>query len=296
LAILLIGISAFMHAGWNLLAHSRRSDTVLFLRSTLITGLIGIVPVVIIELQGPAFPPQVWGLLALTGVFQSFYFLGLTMGYRMGEFTVIYPLARALPVLFLAFVDMARGRMPAPLGWLGMGLVIVGCALIPLESLQVVSLARYRNRAFIWVLVTALGTVGYTTIDKIAAEALPLGPASAGRYVIFETIATLPFLWLALRVAGQATQFGAVKATDGKQEWRWAAMASVFITGAYFLVLWAYQLSPFASYISALRQFSIVIGVVAAAVLLHEPARGLRIGAAVVIAVGIVCITFAAIG
>lgn len=291
LPFLLIGISAFVHAGWNLLAHSRRSDATLFLRATIVTGIIGILPALAAEWLGPAFPLQVWGLLALTGIFQALYYLGLTMGYRSGDFTVIYPLARALPVLFLAFIDMARGRMPAPLGWLGMGLVFAGCALVPLESLRVVSFARYRNRAFIWVLVTALGTVGYTTIDKIAAEALPPGPASAARYAIFEAIASIPYLWLALRLAGER-----IGAAHGIREWRWAAFAGVFITGAYFLVLWAYQLSPFASYISALRQFSIVIGVAAAALLFHEPARGLRIGAALVIAVGIVCITVAAAG
>jgi drug/metabolite transporter (DMT)-like permease len=43
----------------------------------------------------------------------------------------------------------------------------------------------------------------------------------------------------------------------------------------------------------ALRQFSIVIGVVVAVFLFHEPARGLRIGAALTIAVGIACIALA---
>ncbi len=279
-----------MHAGWNLLAHSRRSDVTLFLRTTLVSAVVGLVPVMLLQWQGPAFPLEVWGLLAITGAFQALYFLGLTLGYRIGDFTVIYPLARALPVLFLALIDIARGRMPAPLGWLGMLLVFAGCAIVPLESLRMVSLARYRNRAFIWVLVTALGTVGYTTIDKIAAEALPPGPLSAAQYAIVETIATLPFLWLALKLAGQK-----LNGAHGVAEWRFAALAAVFITGAYFLVLWAYQLNPFASYISALRQFSIVIGVVAASVLFHEPARRLRIGAAVVIALGIICIALASL-
>lgn len=289
LPFLLIGVSAFVHAGWNLLAHAHRSDATLFLRASIVTVLLGIIPALLAEGLGPGFPPQVWALLAFTGLFQALYYTGLMFGYRNGDFTVIYPLARALPVLFLGFIDMARGRMPSLLGWLGMGLVILGCALVPLESLRGISLARYRNRAFIWVLVTALGTVGYTTIDKIAAEALPAGPATAARYVIFEAAASIPFLWLALRLAGER-----LSASKGWRDWRWAAIASVFITGAYFLVLWAYQLSPYASYIAALRQFSIVIGVASAALFLHEPARGLRLGATVTITLGIVCITFAA--
>ena len=290
LPILLIGISAFMHAGWNLLAHSQRSDGVLFLRISLLTGLIGFVPALLAELRGPPFPGQVWGLLLLTGACQALYFLGLTMGYRSGEFTIVYPLARALPVLFLAFVDLARGRTPAPLGWAGMGLVIAGCAAAPLESLRSITFARYRSRAMIWVVVTALGTLGYTTIDKIAAEALPPGPIMAARYEVFESIATVPYLWLALWLARQR-----INHANGSSGWKWALVAALFIFGAYWLVLWAYQLSPYASYIAALRQFSIVIGVIAAAVLLREPARALRIGAALIIALGIICISVAAI-
>jgi drug/metabolite transporter (DMT)-like permease len=103
-------------------------------------------------------------------------------------------------------------------------------------------------------------------------------------------MATLPFLWLAFKLAMRG---GNSVSEDGG--WKWAALAALFIFGAYWLVLWAYQLSPYASYISALRQFSIVIGVVAAAVILHEPARGLRIGAALVIASGIVCISLSAL-
>ncbi len=287
MTIVLIGISVFMHAGWNLLAHARRSDGMLLMRAMLITGLIGALPALILEWRGPAFPAQVWGLLALTGICQAVYFFGLTKGYSRGDFTVVYPLARALPVLFLALVDLARGRVPSLLGWAGMLLVVAGCALAPLESLRGITLARYRSRALLWVLVTALGTVGYTAIDKIAAEALPPGPLTAARYQVVEVIATIPFLWLALRLAGQ-------RLTErGEAQWRWAAVAALFIFGAYWLVLWAYQLSPFASYISALRQFSIVIGVVVAAVVLHEPAPWLRIGAALVIVAGIVCIAFA---
>jgi drug/metabolite transporter (DMT)-like permease len=65
------------------------------------------------------------------------------------------------------------------------------------------------------------------------------------------------------------------------------------VFGAYWLVLFAYQLSPYASYVLALRQLSIVIGAVAGTVLFHEPARGLRVGAALVILAGAACIALA---
>ncbi|MCL5996884.1 MAG: GRP family sugar transporter [Chloroflexi bacterium] len=288
LPVVLIAISAFLHAGWNLLAHSRRSDGALFLHISITTGAVGLVPAILGELHAP-FPAHVWGLLILTGAFEALYYLGLTMGYRSGEFTVVYPLARALPVLLLVVVDLARGRVPSPLGWAGMALVVSGCALAPLTSLRTASLASYRNRAMLWVIVTALGTVGYTTVDKIAAEALAPGPLTAARYAIWEAVTTVPFLWLALKWIGKRAN-----PAGSRESWAWAITAALFVFGAYSLVLWAYQLSPYASYVNALRQLSIVIGVVAAIVMLRQPAPRLRILAAGVITIGIILISVAA--
>ena len=107
---------------------------------------------------------------------------------------------------------------------------------------------------------------------------------------MWEAISTVPYLWLILRLIGQR-----LAKSDGLAGWRWAAIAAIFIFGAYWLVLWAYQLSPYASYIAALRQLSIVIGVLAAATLLHERTPALRVAAAFSIAMGIICISLAAL-
>ncbi len=119
-ALGLVFLSTILHASWNLLAHARRNDQTLFLRAALVTGLVGLGPVLWSEWTGSnRFPPMVWLLLVITGLFQGLYFLGLTRGYGSGDFTVVYPVARALPVLILALVDAGRGQVPSALGWLG---------------------------------------------------------------------------------------------------------------------------------------------------------------------------------
>jgi hypothetical protein len=157
------------------------------------------------------------------------------------------------------------------------------------------TLAWYRNRAMLWVFVTALGTVGYTTVDKLAAEGLAPGPISAARYAVWEAVMTIPILWAALKLIVERT--GVESSRSGLGDWGWALVAALFIFCAYWLVLWAYQLSPYTSYVSALRQFSIVIGVVAVIVLARrraEPAPPwLRAVAAAVITLGILCISMA---
>jgi drug/metabolite transporter (DMT)-like permease len=286
----LVFISVFLHAGWNLMAHAYRADDAFFVRASLVIGLAGIGPVLWLELTGDTpFPPLVWGLLALTGICQGFYFLGLTRAYHSGDFSVVYPVARALPVVILVLVDIVRGRYPSALGWLGIALVVAGCFVSPLESLRGIHWRRYVNATGGWILVTALAGAGYSTIDKLAAEQLAPGAASAARYGLVETLLAGVYLWLLLRLTGSTGY------ANGPWQRRWgrAALAGSIIFTAYWLILWAFQLSPLVSYVVALRQFSIVIGVVAAAILFHEPAPRLRIGAAIVIAAGVAMISLA---
>lgn len=287
LAILLILISTFLHAGWNLLLRSRRDDDTV-LRASMVIVVVGLGPALLAEFLGTRFPAQVWAYLVITGIFEALYNLGLSRGYQTGEFSFVYPLARALPILILAGADVIRGQQPSPLAWLGMVLVSVGCMLIPLDSVGRLTLARYWNRAAFWVVVTAIGTVGYTLVDKLAAELIEPGPDTAARYMVYSTAFTVVAYWLIFKLMRQP-----LGRKNGGTGWRGPAIAGAAMFGAYWLVLWSYQLSQQTSYVVALRQFSIVIGVVIGVFAFNEPAPLFRIGAAMMIAVGIAGIALA---
>ncbi len=280
-AIILIVISTFVHAGWNMLVRSRQSSYT-FLRITIVISVVGIGPALLAEFWGTHFPLQVWFYLGLAGIFQAIYYLGLTQGYQSGDFTVVYPVARALPILLIALADVARGRAPSAIAWLGMVAVSLGCMVTPLESWQNFKIGYYWNRTMIWIVVTALGIVGYTVVDKAAAELIEPGPWTAARYGVYETILSGVAYWLILKGLGQPTG-----EPSGWQGWKWPSLGAIGVFGAYWLILWSYQLSPQASYVVALRQLSIVIGVALGSMLFREPAPALRLSAAVVIAVGV---------
>lgn len=281
LAIFLILLSTFLHAGWNLVFRNRQSDYA-FLHITIVTSVVGLAPALAAEFGPRPLLVHVWGYLLLAGLFQAVYYLGLTQGYRHGDFTVVYPIARTLPVLLVAVGDVARGRAPSLVGWLGMILVSLGCIFIPLESWRGFSRERFWNRAMLWVAVTALGIVGYTLTDKIAAEFIIPGPWSAARYAVYEAAASAVVYGFILKwfVRPGSSQ-------TGWSDWSWAILAAMGVFGAYWLILWSYQLASQASYVVALRQFSIIIGVVLGAIFLREVAPMLRLSAACVIVVGI---------
>ena len=286
LPIVLILVSTFLHAAWNLLAHTRRDDEALFVRANLLAGLLGLAPVLWLEFNHP-MPAAIWPLVLATGLFQGIYFIGLTMGYRSGDFSIVYPLARALPVLALAMLDMAQGHPPSLPGWLGIALVCGGCLLMPLQSLRAIRREHYLNRTLFWVAVTAAGTVGYTGVDKAAMDLLPPGLESALRYAVLQWLATVPFLWIGLRWIGRSSP-----PVAGKNDWRNAAIAAALMSTAYVVILWVYPMVPQASYVVALRQFSIVIGVVAAMTIFREPPNGFRLITALVVTVGIMLVGF----
>ncbi len=272
-----------------------------------VTVFVGIVPVVAIQIVQEPVTGSVWGLLFITGMFQALYQTGLTFAYQTGDFTMVYPVARALPVLALALVDVLRGRAPTPLAWLGMVMVFLGCALMPHTSLRTLRWNAYRHRALFWVLVIAFSTVGYSTVDKVAAEQMSPGPLSAACYYFWQmAFAALP---LALLIRLRAKSDGKHRLSSAlrrrayaqkrsvwieglRSEWLWPAVVGIGMFASYWLILWAYQVSLRVSYVVALRQFSIVFGVVLGAIIFREPAPGLRIVTACVIVVGMICIAF----
>ncbi|MFZ4656562.1 MAG: EamA family transporter [Caldilineaceae bacterium] len=282
--LLLVFTSAIIHASWNLMVRARGANQML-LRVPLLITIIGLLPALWLEWTTQPFSPFVWAMLIITSIFQSFYYLGLLRGYEYGDFTMVYPIVRALPVLFIAIFDTLRGNQPHPAAWLGMVLVSMGCLVIPHTSFRNLQLGVYRNRVMGWVLLAAIGTVGYSVVDKLAAEQMAPGAITAARYYVYESAFTFLMLWATLRFQGLPTGLEKLRS-----DWPWSTVAAIGVFSSYWLILWAYQISIQASTIVAMRQISIVIGAVAGSLLFREPARHLRITAAAMITLGVILI------
>ena len=282
--IILVLASTFMHAGWNLLSTYERSERIFYKRMLIAVIVIGLVPAVVTEIITRSITPLAWLCLVGSGICAAIYLYGLARGYEMTDFTVVYPLARALPVIFVAIADVLRGRYLTPLGWVGILFVSLGCLLVPLRSFTDIHLTNYFNRASVWVLVAAMGSVGYTLLDKYAAEVIQQGAGTAARYGYFYYLLTYPpyIFFLSIFRKGEEP-----KPTAG---WKLAIIAGFLGFAAYWLILWAYQLIPNASYIVAFRQFSIVIGAIIAFRIYGEGGVAVRMTGATLITFGLILI------
>ena len=283
-AVGLIVISAFMHAGWNLLSRHQMRPVLFLYRLLAVVSAAGLVPAVVSETLTRSMPPAAWLCATGSGLCCGVYYYGLARAYHAADFTTTYPLVRALPVLLVALADVLLGRYPTPAGWTGLVLVVAGCLLTPLRSFRDVRFARYWNHSFLWILLAALGTVGYSILDKQAAEIVQPGPATALRYCYFYFVVS----WLSLAVIVHG--FDRQQLRDGPVRWSKATLGAVLNFGGYSLVLWAYQLSRHVSYVLALRQFSIVIGVILAFNLFREQGRAVRLTGTACILAGMLLI------
>lgn len=287
IAVTLILTSCTMHAGWNLMirGHAGAARMRFVARMLLVAAAAGLVPATVSELLARSLTGRAWLCVAGSGACCGAYYYALARAYGSSDFTVVYPVARSLPVLLIAAADVLRGRMPSPLGWAGLVLVVGGCFLAPLHAFGDVRLRRYLNRGVAWMALTAMGTVGYTLLDKLAAEAVTPGAATAARYGYFF------FLGSYVTYVALVKLFPVGRDRPGRPiAWRPAVVAGVLNFGAYWLVLWAYQLARRASYVVALRQFSIVLGVVAAFAIYREKGLFVRLAGTLLIAAGLVLI------
>jgi len=284
-AVCLLIVSTFMHAAWNVLVRRRGGVAACIWRMQVAVVVAGAIPALAALLATRCLTSTALLCLLGSGLSCGFYYVFLGRGYESADFTTVYPVARSLPVLLVALGDTLRGRPPTTAGWLGMALVALGCLLVPLESFRRVDWRIYFRRSSVWILLTALGTVGYSLFDKLGTESIARGPMPAAVYgYVFFVTAALSY-WALQRLLGAR---GRVSREVG---WKTPALAGLLGFLAYWLVLWAYQFTAQASYVVAFRQFSIVIGVVLGLVVFRETGRTVRLVGSVVITAGLVLLT-----
>ncbi|HEX3781349.1 MAG TPA: EamA family transporter [Pseudonocardiaceae bacterium] len=274
-AVGLILVAAFAHAGWNVAAKRAGQGGVTFVWLCLTVSAAIVVPLAAISLVLTHQPLQ-WHWLpisAVSGLFQVSYFLLLQRGYAIGDMSVVYPLARGTgPLLSVVLAIVLLHERVGLLGLVGAGVVIAGVLVIGTAT----GGAPTRLAASVgYALATGVMIAGYTLWDANAVTVLGVPPLIefVGGSVV-EAIVLAPFA-LANR---------AKVAVNWREHRREALIVAVFSPLAYVLVLYAMRLAPVAL-VAPARELSIVIGSVVAWRYFHEPEPVRRLtGAAIVLA------------
>jgi len=288
-AIILILMSALLHAGWNLISKRSSPSAAFFLTATSIGAWIFFPWVVIYSEIVYTMPGLVWALLALTGLFQAIYCIALAAAYRHGDLSTSYPIARSLPVLLVPLVTMLLGRGELLGGWFMAGavLVLAGGALVSTEEIFLLRNRPLLRSALPMALLAAIGTTGYSMVDD---RALRIFRGSLGE--LYGTVPiTLVYAFLeALACAGWLGIFVVLQGKSSKGRhvsfW-WAAVTGVLMYLTYGMVLLSMAFARDVSLIVAFRQVSILAGAFMGLFFLKEAAHRLKIMGLVILFAGL---------
>jgi uncharacterized membrane protein len=282
LALTLILISAVIHASWNLLAKRAAGGAAfVWLFCALSAGIYLPIAVVAVVVQKPHLGWLQWVFIAGSVGLHTFYFLSLQRGYRVGDLSLVYPLARGTgPLLSTLAAIVFLGERPTPLALLGALLVVLCVFVMAGGGFGLASDNPKVRWALRYGLLTGSVIACYTLWDKHGVAALAIPPLilnwcnDLGRTLVLAPVALrrwdeVKFYWTRHRFE--------------------ALGIAILSPLSYILVLFAMQTTP-VSYVAPAREISILVGAILGAKFLAEGDVKRRLMAASGMVLGVIAL------
>lgn len=279
--LLLLFLSAILHAGWNLLL-KRSPDKVVF--TWLAMAVSAILASPILFLMDFQLSSRALFYLLISAAAECAYFITLSKAYTIGDISIVYPMTRGSAPLYIAL--WGRWLLHERLhrwGWLGLLLIVLGIYVINARSVSDLlrPLRTLRHRPAYWALLAGFCTSLYSLADKLGVMLVPppvFITLSFGLTALFLT----PYLGCVRPRAVVLTEI----------RWRGGAMVAgaLMVMAAYLMVLYALTRADL-SRIGAAREMSIVFGALLGRLVLHEGFGLVRTGSAVLIFAGVFLIS-----
>ncbi len=264
LALALVLTAAALHAGWNI-AVKESGDRIVSSWSIVAVGAVLGSPLLLFR----DLPAEVLPNLLASAVFEIGYLYTLAVGYERGDLSVVYPIARGVGVAATALLGaIFLGDVLGPLATLAVGLVVAG----------IVGTAAGGNG---WqrAVATGLCISCYSVIDAQAVRRLDDPIAYVVALFVFAATGYLPIV---VKRRGWAGFRKAVAA-----DWRRNTGVGITAITAYGLVLAAARIAP-VGLVSAGREVSVVLGVLAGRFILKETVGPRRFVSAGLVAAGVI--------
>jgi drug/metabolite transporter (DMT)-like permease len=269
-AFLLALAAAFVHALWNLLL-ARARDPEAAGAVALLVAVVVFAPLAALQWE---IESEAWPYIVASSLLELVYFALLGAAYRRAEVSVVYPLARGLaPVLVLVVGVLALDAESSAAQVVGVVLVGVGVLLV--RGLRRPSAAS----GVLFGLAIACSIAAYTLVDDE-------GIRFANAVTYLELTLLVPAIGYAVGIAVVKGR-SALRAELGPA----SVVAGVGMWVAYGLVLAALARAE-AAPVAAVRETSVVIATVGAALFLHERGGPARVAGAVLVAAGVAFLGF----
>jgi drug/metabolite transporter (DMT)-like permease len=260
IVFLLVAGSAVLHVAWNVLLKTAgeplRAATVGMSAAALL-----IVPAAIVgwlAIGRPPVPTEAIALGVVSGVLEAAYFVFLAAGYRRGDLSVVYPVARGTaPLLAVAVGIFILGERLGPEGFLGVAFLLVGLLMLqrPWRFFRRSADGGGWDPAVGFALLTGVMIASYSAVDRVGTRLV-----EPWLYAGLLWAACVVFLWAWVLASGALRQWRAEDATPTAAPFdnRRAAIGGLITLAAYLLILVAFSVAPLTA-VAPLRESAIVI-------------------------------------
>ncbi len=264
-AIILLG--AALHATWNAVVKGGADKLLTTCMIASVASLIALAAIPFLALPAK----ESWPFIGASVILQVLYFVLVASTYRIADMSQTYPIMRGTAPLLVATVSVLVLSEPlSAFAWLGIAVISLGILSMAIAP------STGPRKGLALALINAGVIAGYTLIDGLGVR--KSGAPVAYTLWIF-LLTGIPLAAWAL--AARRRVF--VDYVAGN--WHLGIVGGVGTIASYGLALWAMTAAPIAT-VSALRETSILFGVVISAWVLKEHLTRVRIIAACVIAAG----------
>lgn len=270
--ILIILSAALLHAVWNAIVKTAADRTTML-------GLVAlgqVLPAAVMVMVLPLPNMQSFVYILLSTVVHFGYYFMLSKAYQHGDLSVVYPIARGIvPALVSLWAMALVGEVLPWQAWGGIALIAVG--------IQLSSWAALRSGVGRSALGFALGTGFCISIYSVVDG---IGVRLSGNTLSY-------WAWGAFLHLFIAGFIGVRKRTTLKdlpvRIWMTGLLGGLVSMTAYGLVLYAKNFAPLGA-VSALRETSVIFAALIGFIFLKEGNWMRRLGAAVLMAIGVALI------
>ena len=278
LALVLLFLSASMHALWNFLLKSAEEKYVAMGWQTILSGSLALLVMVFYS----GLPPkEMWLFAVISMLLEAIYFILLCIAYSDHDFSLVYPIARgAAPALLVLWAAIFLHEQLTTGGYIGLAMITLGMMVIGGTTLLQSKGEKVHLKGILTALSVALVISLYTFIDGKAVKSGPALPYGLSMFVMVPFVVT-PYI---------ANQYGWDSFGRVWQKNRnYLLIGGVLGLIAYMLALFAYTFAPL-SYSGAIREVSAVIGAFLGWRFLKEQMGGVRVLGSAIVFIGVMVI------
>ena len=268
----LVLFAAFLHASWNALLKSD-VDRLVSMALVIASGAgVGLLAAPFVPLPGS----EAWPFIVASVATHHFYYFFLFQAYRSGDLNHVYPIARGLGPLLVALLS-GRFTGQALTASEAIGVLLVSCGIASLAFAR--GWPRGGERSPVtFAALTGLAIAVYTVVDGIGARRA----GSVLGYIVWLHICDGPWVLILALVLRRRRLVPYL----ARYWWRGAGGGVIAMLG-YGIVIWALSGGAMA-HVAALRETSVIFASAIGTLVLRESLGHWRIGAAVVVASGLI--------